>query len=464
MLLCSLVELFYHSDNLYNFIIIGIVFSFIGFIFALSNKNHINSKMNIKQGFFLTIISWLWIGFITSLPFYFSNLHISFIDSLFEAVSAFTTTGATIFPNLDYLSNGMHLWRALLQWIGGIGIILTGTALISKLNSGGMQLFKIEAFETFDSPLDRAINLIKGIIKIYIFLSIVFFLALWLIAQLNPFDALIHTLTGISTAGFSNKNESIGYFHNSSAYIILTLMMICGGSPFILIYYAVFLRKPSTLFRDDQFRFYIIILFALSILLSGWLFFHNNFPLKNALLYGSFTVVSIMTGTSSIATDYSSWGSFPNMLLLIIMFIGGCGGSSACGIKAYRILIAFRMSKIILQKVFQKNHVILPYYNNNVIEDTVAYSIFAYIFLMLLTIAAVALLLTASGLDFLTAFTGAIACLMNTGIGLGHIIGPLGNYSTLPEASKIVLAIAMFIGRIEIFGVYVMLYKSFWQS
>mgnify|MGYP005800328815 CR=1 FL=1 len=464
MLVCSVVELFTTQANLDNFLIIGLLLSFLGFAFAFSNNKHINSKMTLKHGFFLTTISWFWITFIASLPFYFANLNITFASSLFEAMSAFSTTGATVFPRLEELSYGLHLWRALLQWIGGIGIILTGTALISQLSSGGMQLFKIEAFETFDNPLDRAIDIIKGIIKIYMFLTIIFFLAMWLIAGLAPFDALMHTLTGISTAGFSNKDASIGFFNNYYADIILILMMICGGSPFILIYYAVFLKKPGALLYDDQFRYFIIFVVVLSLILAGWLFFYNNFSLKKSLIYGTFTIVSMMTGTGSVVADYSSWGYFPSMLILIVMFIGGCGGSSACGMKIYRILIAFRVSKVVMQRIFQKNHIILPYYNKTVIDDQFAYSIFAYMFLMFSTIAVVALILAALGLDFITALTGSITCLMNVGPAFGSIIGPEGTFASLPDSAKLVLVVAMFVGRIEIFGAYVLFYRSFWQS
>lgn len=464
MLGCSFVELFTTQENLNNFFITGLFLAVIGFIFGFSNKKHISSSMNIKQGFFLAFISWLWITFIATLPFYFANLKLSFVDCLFESMSAFTTTGATIFTNLNKLSYGLHLWRALLQWIGGIGIILTGTALISQLSKGGMQLFKIESFETFDNPLDKAIDIIKGIIKIYISLTIIFFLAMWLIANLPFFDALIHTLTGISTAGFSTKDTSISFFNNSRADIIMILMMACGGSPFILIYYSIFLKKPSTLFHDDQFRYYVTLLVGLSFLLSLWLFFHNNFPLKHALLYGTFTIVSFMTGTGSVIADYSSWGNFASLLIIIVMFIGGCGGSSACGMKVYRIVIAFRVAKTIIQKTFQKNHVIFPYYNNTVIDEQFSTSVFAYIFLMLFTIGVVALMLSATGIDVITSFTGAISCLMNTGSGLGNLIGPYGNYYNLPATSKLILTFAMLIGRIEIFGIYVFFYKSYWQS
>lgn len=462
MMVCGMVELSTSKQHLKVFLVIGLLLAFIGFAFVFSNKRHITSQITLKQGFFLTALSWFWITVIAALPFYLSDLHITFVDSIFESMSSFSTTGATIFPNLSRLSYGLHLWRALLQWIGGIGIILTGTAMISQLNRGGMKLFKIEAFETFDNPLDRAMGLVKGIIKIYVTLTTVFFLLMWLVANLPPFEALIHTFTGISTAGFSTHNDSIAAFHNYRADIILTIMMIFGGSPFVLMYYATFLKKPSALFFDEQFRTYILLLMILSVVLCSWLFFHNNLGLVDSLVYGTFTVVSTITGTGAVATDYSHWGTFPTMLLFICMFIGGCGGSSACGMKIYKLIIAFKISRVTMQKSFQKDHLIIPYYNKTPIDTAFAYNVFAYLFFIVLTILVVALILSFFGLDFITAFTGSVSCLMNVGPAFGNIIGPQGNFSSLPDGAKIVLSFAMFIGRIEVFGAYILLYRSFW--
>ncbi|MGV3278717.1 TrkH family potassium uptake protein [Rickettsiales bacterium LUAb2] len=464
MLVCSIIELFTTLVNFENFFITGLILLFVGFSFGYSNKQHLSSRMSIKEGLLLTFASWCWVVFISSLPFYFSELNISFVDALFETMSGLTTTGATIFARLDELSYGLNLWRALLQWIGGVGIIVTSTALISQLGSSGMQIFKIEGFEVFDNPLDKAIDIIKGIVKIYVILTIIFFLALWLIAKMDIFNALIHTLTNISTAGFSTKDQSLAYFDNHTAEVIIMLMMVFGGSPFILIYYSIFLRKPTAIFTDEQFRGYISLLLILSSILSCWLFFNNQYNFSESIIYGSFTVVSTMTGTGSVVADYTKWGTFPTMLLFITMFIGGCGGSSACGMKVYRFQIAYKVSKIAIQKIFLKNHVILPYYNNSVVDNQFANLILVYFFLMFVTIMVFSAILSMLGLDFDTAFSGAITCLMNVGPGIGNIIGPVGNFSSLPEAAKFTLTIAMFIGRIEIFGAFVLFHKSFWRA
>lgn len=464
MLLCGIVELLTTRAELKVFLILGVLLTFMGFSFVLSNKSHISSKMTLNQGFFLAALGWFWLTGISALPFYLAGLKVSFIDSLFESMSAFTTTGATIFPKLSVLSFGLHLWRALLQWIGGIGIILTGTALISQFNRGGMQLFKLESFETFDNPLDRAMGLVKGIIKIYLTLTILFFFAMWLIADLPPFEALIHTLTGISTAGFSTQDSSFGSFHNIRADIILIVMMTLGGCPFILMYYAVFLKQPRSLLFDEQFRTYIFLLFFISLIMCGWLFFHNNLSLKDSLVDGTFTVVSIVTGTGSTITDYTTWGPFPIMLLFLCTFLGGCGGSSSCGIKIYKLIIAFKIAKMTMRKSFQKDHLIIPYYNNTPIDTEFAYNIFTYLFLIIISMLGVALLLSLFGLDFITALAGSVSCMMNVGTSFGHIIGPNGNFSSLPDGAKLVLFFAMFVGRIEIFGAYVLFYKSFWQK
>jgi trk system potassium uptake protein TrkH len=463
MLIPAFIDYFFNIYSAQSFFISSIITIFVGFLCAFANKQANLGHMTMKEGLLLAVLSWVFVVAFASLPFYLSYLNMSYTDAYFEMMSGITTTGATIISNLDNLSYGLHLWRAIMQWIGGLGIIVIGIILFPSIQGGGMQLFKIEAFETFDSAFDRVKNIAIGMIVIYILITIVIILLLVFLANLGFFDAIIHAFTSVSTAGFSNKNSSVAYFDNPIAEVILIFSMIIGGIPYILLYYLVFLRKTQ-IFKDAQVKTYVLTIIILVVGLSLYVNLHNGINLLSALRYVSFSVVSLLTGTGLVNVDYTNFGYLPTMLLFFVMFIGGCGGSTACGIKIYRFQISYAILKAHLNKIFLHKHVSIPYYNGKIITNDMAVGIFVYLFLFLMILALSSVLLSMMNLDFITAFSASVTCLTNVGPGLGNLIGPSGNFANLPDQAKWVLSIVMLLGRLEIIGVIVLFNKNFWTN
>ena len=463
MLIPCLTDILYARSEWKIFFTCAVVCIFLGLSLGVINKSFIRSVLSLKEGLLLTALAWFIISAVSAIPFAISPYNISYINGYFESMSAFTTTGATVIKDLNQLSPGFHIWRALLQWFGGIGIVLTGVALLPALGSGGMQLFKIEAFETFGSALSKAKSIITGIFIIYTLITIIFIMLLWIIADISFFDSIIHSMTSISTAGFSNYNGGVNELNNIAVDIILPFEMILGASPFMLLYYLLFLNK-GLLFKDEQFIAFIKTLIVISLILILYIHIYNGINWTTAITKGWFTIVSIVTGTGAITTNYAQWGAFPSLLILFSGFIGGCAGSSACGAKIFRYQIAFRIAQNTLHKSFLQNYILSPYYNKKAISNQVTISVFSYFFLLFIILFIVTLLLSLSRHDFLTSFSAALTCLMNVGPGLGDVIGPVGNFSNFNNMDKIILSITMFIGRIEIFGALFIFSKKFWKK
>lgn len=445
-----------------TFYICGVLTLFIGSILLFANKNEqLHFRLSIKEGMLLTVLSWIVLVAFAAFPFKVSYLNLSYTDAYFEMMSGITTTGATIIPHLDELSYGFHIWRAMFQWIGGIGIIVTGVIMIPSMQASGMQMFKIEAFETFDSAFDRAKSIAWGMLIIYTVITLLVIFGLLYFANLDFFDSIIHALTSVSTAGFSDRDASIGYFNNPRAEFILILAMISGGIPYILIYYFFFLRR-DTIFKDDQIKAYFAIIIVMTIILALWLMFVNGINTFTSFRYSLFTVVSLVTGTGYVTVNYEGLGTFPTMLLFSIMFIGGCGGSTACGIKVYRFQIGYATAKTAMQRMFLKKHSIVPFYNNRVVGSDFIFAVFAYFFLFFIILMTGSVIISGMGFDFVTALSATAACLTNVGPGL-NLVGPAQNFSILSDGAKWLLSFIMLIGRLEILGVILLFTKSFWR-
>ncbi len=463
MLIPAFIDFFFNRSSSKSFFIFSLFTTFIGFTFAFANKEENLGVMSAKDGFLITILSWIIVVAFAALPLSFSYLNLSYTDAYFEIMSGITTTGATVITDLDQLSYGLHFWRALMQWIGGIGIIVIGILLFPSIQGGGMQLFKLEAFETFDSAFKKVKTIALGILLIYSVITVIIIILLMYVADLNFFDSLIHSFTSVSTAGFSNKNSSIAYFNNPTAEIILMISMIIGGMPYILLYYFIFLRKIN-LFSDSQVIGYFKILIISVLLLFSYLYFHNGLSSFNSFRYASFSVVSLLTGTGLVNVDYTGFGYFPTMMLFFVMFIGGCGGSTACGIKVYRFQIAYQVLKSAVDKLFLNKHISVSYYNNKIITSDMSINIFSYLFLFLIFLAFGSVCLSAMNLDFITAFSASVACLTNVGPGIGQVVGPSGTFASIPDGGKWILVMLMLLGRLEILGVIIIFSKNFWSN
>jgi len=394
------------------------------------------------------------------LPFIFSNLNLSFTDSFFESMSGITTTGSTILSNLEITPKSILLWRAILQWLGGIGIIVMAITLMPIMNVGGMQLFKISSNDSSEKILPKSKEIALRLIYIYSSLTILCAFTYWIFGM-SIFDSLTHSMTTIATGGFSNYNESIGYFNSIPIEIASMLFIILGSLPFIV--YIKFINGNKRIFTSDiQIRTFIKIILIAIIILSIYLIFYDGTKFNLRSIF--FNVISILTGTGYVNAEFDGWGSFALVLFLALMFIGGCAGSTTCGIKIFRIQILYLFISNQLKKIIYPKGVFVMKYDKNVIDNKFISSIISFIYLYFVIFFILAALLSLTGLDFVTAISGAATSISNVGPGLGNIIGPNGNFSTLPDISKWILTIGMILGRLELFAILVLFIPSFWRN
>ena len=443
-----------------SFISSGIITVVFGVLFFLSNLDH-DKKLNLPQAFLLTALSWLSIAIFGSLPFIFSNLNLSITDSFFESMSGITTTGSTIIQDLEIAPKSILLWRAILQWLGGIGIIVMAITLMPIMNVGGMQLFKISSNDTAEKILPKSKQISIRLIIIYSILTFIcaFFYKLF---GMNFFDSLTHSMTTIATGGFSNYNESIGYFDSFLIEITSMIFIVLGSIPFIA--YIKFLNGDKKIFfSDTQVVAFLKVTFFSIIALSIYLFFLKGFQ-SESLRSVSFNVISILTGTGYVTKDFDQWGNFPLIFFLILMFIGGCAGSTACGIKIFRVQLLYRFLLNQLKKIIYPRGIFVIKYDKNIIDDKFMSSVISFIFLYIVIFFSLTAILSLTGLDFVTSISGAATSISNVGPGLGDTIGPNGNFSSLENSSKWVLSLGMILGRLELFAILVLFIPSFWRK
>ena len=443
-----------------SFIGASLITIIFGTLFFLSNLDH-DKKLSLQNAFLLTALSWLSIAVFSSLPFIFSNLNLSITDSFFESMSGITTTGSTIITDLNSSPKAILLWRALLQWLGGIGIIVMAITLMPIMNVGGMQLFKVSSSDASEKILPKTKEITLRLILIYLILTFLcsFF---YNICGMKFFDSLTHSMTTIATGGFSNYNESIGYFNNIKIEIISMIFIILGSIPFIA--YIKFLSgKKNIFYTDTQIKSFIKIIFYSIVILFFYLTIFNKSFSDVSLRSISFNVISILTGTGYVTQNFDNWGSFPLIYFLILMFIGGCAGSTACGIKIFRVQILYLFLKNQLKKIIYPRGIFIIKYDNNNVNEKFMASIIAFIYLYIIIFFIITAMLTLSGLDFTTSISGAATSISNVGPGLGELIGPNGNFSQLPDFSKWVLSFGMILGRLELFAILVLFLPSFWQ-
>ena len=444
-----------------SFISSSIICIIFGVLFFLSNLDH-EKKLNLPQAFLLTALSWITIAVFGSLPFIFSSLNLSITDSFFESMSGITTTGSTIIVNLEVVPKSILLWRAILQWLGGIGIIVMAITLMPIMNVGGMQLFKTSNRDTAEKILPRSKQVTIRLIIIYLFFTTLCCL-LYNIFGMSFFDSITHSMTTLATGGFSNYNDSIGHFN--SAYIEITSMIfiILGSIPFIA--YIKYLNGDKKIFFSDSqiVTFIKIILFSI-IFMFIYLSIANKSIFEISLRSISFNVISILTGTGYVTKDFSLWGNFPLVFFLILMFIGGCAGSTACGIKIFRVQLLYRFIANELKKIIYPRGIFVIKYDNNNIDEKFMSSVISFIYLYIVIFFIITALLSLTGLDFITSISAAATSISNVGPGLGEIIGPNGNFSKLPDISKWVLSFSMILGRLELFAILVLFIPSFWRK
>ena len=458
MLVPIIVQLIYSQfdSSFFGASIVTIVF---GTLFFLSNLDH-EKKLNLQQAFLLTALSWLSIAIFGSLPFVFSNLNFSFTNAFFESMSGITTTGSTIISNLEDMPKGILLWRAILQWLGGIGIIVMAITLMPIMNVGGMQLFKISNNDSSEKILPKSKEIALRLIYIYSGLTILCALT-YNIFGMSFFDSITHSMTTLATGGFSNYNQSIGFFNSMAIETSAMIFIILGSLPFIA--YIKFISGDKKIFiSDTQIRSFFKIIIISIIILSIYLALSDidSFNLRSVF----FNVISILTGTGYVNAQFDNWGGFALIIFLTLMFIGGCAGSTTCGIKIFRFQILYLFIVNQLKKIIYPKGIFVIKYDQNSINDKFISSIISFIFFYFVIFFVLTALLSLTGLDFVTSISGAATSISNVGPGLGSVIGPNGNFSSLPDISKWILTIGMILGRLELFAILVLFLPSFWRN
>tara|TARA_B100001248_G_C27376496_1_gene454555 strand:+ start:14 stop:1453 length:1440 start_codon:yes stop_codon:yes gene_type:complete len=458
MLLPIIIQFFY-SEIDSSFFGAALVTTIFGILFFLSNLDH-DKKLNLQQAFLLTSLSWLSIAIFGSLPFIFSNIEFSITNAFFESMSGITTTGSTIIPNLENMPKGILFWRAILQWLGGIGIIVMAITLMPIMNVGGMQLFKISNNDSSEKILPKSKEIAIRLIYIYFGLTALCAIS-YKILGMNVFDSVTHSMTTIATGGFSNYNESIGFFDSVYIEISAMIFIILGSLPFIA--YIKFLSgNRGIFFSDIQIKTFIKTIAFSTILLMVYLILNNSSNLDIRSIF--FNVISILTGTGYVNAQFDNWGGFPLLLFLGLMFIGGCAGSTTCGVKIFRIQILWSFVGNQLKKIIYPKGIFVLKYDKNPIDNKFVSSIISFIYMYLIIFFIITALLSLTGLDFITSISGAATSISNVGPGLGSVIGPNGNFSSLPDISKWILTLGMILGRLELFAILVLFLPSFWRN
>ena len=461
MLAPYLIQVMY-EENSHSFISSSLVTIFIGILFILANLEN-EFKLNLRQTFLFSTLAWLMVAIFGSLPFLLSSNEFTLSEAFFESMSGITTTGATIISDLDNSAKSILLWRAIMQWLGGIGIVVMAITILPLLKVGGMQLFKMEGPDSTEKILPRTIEVAAIIISTYVALTFFCGFFYWIFGM-SIFDSICHAMTTIATGGFSTHNDSIGFFKNPNIEIIASIFIVLGSIPFIS--YLKFSQGNRKIFFTDVQIKGLIYLLAISIVIMFVYLLFINFEstLIDKIRISSFNVISILSGTGYVTDDFGLWGKFSLVFFLFLMFIGGCAGSTACGIKIFRLQMLLIFLKDQIKKLIYPNSVTITKYNNQKISDDFIKSVIIFIFTFLFIFLIIAMLLSISGLDFITSISGAASSISNVGPGLGEMIGPNGNYKAIPDLSKWILTAGMLLGRLELFAVLVLFFPSFWRN
>ena len=461
MLLPMLVDLAEGRGEWHVFLQSSVLTMFSGGLVALASANGVKDRMSIQQTFLLTVGVWVALPIFGALPFVLGETDARFVDAFFEAMSGLTTTGSTVLSGLDELPKGILLWRGLLQWLGGIGIIVVAMVFLPELRVGGMQIFRSEAFDTMGKILPRATEISASISTIYIAITIACATSYYIVGM-NFFDATVHALTTVSTGGFSNYDASFGTFQGPAEYVA-SIFMIAAALPFVR-FVQMTKGHYKVIWTDSQVRAFIATI-AVLVLVTAFtltrIFPHHP---EQAFREALFNVVSIMTGTGFASVDYMGWGSFLISIFFFIGLIGGCAGSTSCSVKIFRYQLLFASIKVQLRKIRSPHGMFMPRYAGRPVGDDVLNSVFSFYVFFFLTMGVLSVALGMTGLDLITSVSGAATALANIGPGLGPEIGPAGNFAGLNDTAKWLLAIGMLLGRLELLVVYAIFTVSFWRA
>ncbi|WP_375751972.1 TrkH family potassium uptake protein [Vibrio sp. HN007] len=456
----TLVAFFSGTDGFLEFGKAVLITHFAAFIcLTIGRTKHF--RLSVRDMFLITTLVWTISSAFAALPFVFIN-HISFTDAYFETMSGITTTGSTVLSGLDDMAPSILLWRSTLQWLGGIGFIVMAVAILPMLNVGGMKLFQTESSDWSDKSAPRAKTVAKNIVTVYLALTAACFVG-YLITGMGVFDALNHAFTTLSTGGYSTSDGSMNHFSNG-AHWVGTVFMFLGGLPFLLFVTAMKKRNLSALFHDAQVRGFAYLFIVSSLIVAAWLQYHNNYSFADAIRVSMFNIVSVVTTTGYGLEDFTAWGALPTVLFAFLMLSGACSGSTSGGIKIFRFQIAMTLLDKQMMKLIHPSGVFVQRYNHRPVNDDIVRSVVAFGITFFATIIVIAGCLASLGLDPTTSISGAITAVANVGPGMGDVIGPTGNFATLPDTAKWVLSFGMLMGRLEILTILVLFFPPFWKS
>ena len=431
-----------------------------GFL-ALASSNGTHIGLDIQKTFLLTTLVWVALSVFAAIPFILGFTNANLVDAIFEAVSGITTTGSTVFNELDKMPKGLLLWRGILQWLGGIGIIVVAMVFLPELRVGGMQIFRAEGFDTLGKILPRATTIAFQISIIYVGITIACGLS-YVLAGMNFFDAVVHAFTTVATGGFSNYDGSFSVFSWKVEYVAI-LFMILSALPFVR-YVQLINGQGIAVLKDPQVKTFLFLIILLVLLSTFVLSTQLNLSFELVFRKALFNITSILTGTGYASTNYMLWGGFLVSLLFFVGLIGGCAGSTTCSVKIFRYQIVFASIASQLKRIHSPNGVFIPRYQGRQISDDILNSVLTFFVVFFASLGILAVLLSLTGLDLITSLSGAAAALANIGPGLGETIGPDGNFSSLSDTAKWLLIAGMLIGRLELMAVYILFTLKFWRN
>ncbi|WP_413113657.1 TrkH family potassium uptake protein [Thaumasiovibrio sp. DFM-14] len=418
-------------------------------------------QLGVRDMFLITTLVWGIASAFAALPFVFIN-HISFSDAYFETMSGLTTTGSTVLSGLDDMAPSILLWRSLLQWLGGIGFIVMGVAILPMLNVGGMRLFQTESSDWSEKSAPRTKQVALHIVQVYVSLSMLCIMG-YLAAGMDLFDAINHALTTISTGGYSTSDSSMNGF-STLAHWNAIVFMFAGGLPFLLFVRALKRKTWQPLWADAQVRGFAKLTLFVSAIVAVSLHYQNHYQWLDALRVGLFNVVSVMTTTGFGLGDFTHWGPAMSVVFAFLMLTGACSGSTSGGVKLFRFQVAIALFNKHMMQLIHPSGMFIQRYNGAKVTESIVRSVIAFALVFFVTVLVTALLLAILGLDATTSLSGAITAVANVGPGIGSTIGPSGNFASLPAMAKWILSVAMLMGRLEIITVLVLFYPAYWRS
>ena len=465
MLLCcflSVVAAIYGEYDFPYFLWSALVCILIGGLFITTNYK---AEKNIgkREGYIIVSMVWIVFSFFGLLPFYLSGAIPSFTDAFFETMSGFTTTGSSILNNIESLPHGILFWRSIIQWLGGMGIIVLSLAILPLLGVGGMQLFVAEVPGPVPDKLSpRIADTAKRLWVIYVMYTIVEALLLWA-GGMTLFDAICHSFTTMATGGYSTKQASVAFYDSAFIQYVIIIFMFIAGANFTLSYTALH-GKMRKVFKDEEFRYYLGFVILVSLLVGGVLYFTGDVNnVEKAFRDALFQVVSLITTTGYATADYLAWFPTLSIIMFMLMFIGGSAGSTGGGIKVVRIVLLLKNAYFELKRLIHPNAVIPVRFNSKAVSATVITNVLAFIVIYMLVVGISMIIMSFMGYDLNTSLGAVATCIGNIGPGLGEV-GPAANFAHIPDFGKWFLSFLMLMGRLEIFTVVLLFSPYFWKN